>query len=80
MEAVTGNKPQPDEVSPKVSPFGDFKALHARLPFYSERALREMVRKGILPSIVLPGGRRRIFDLPAVDAALRRHQTGGQQM
>ena len=59
--------------------FCDFKGLHSRLPFYSARSLRELIRRGVIPSIVLPGGRKRVFHWPSVEAALRRHQTGGVQ-
>lgn len=59
--------------------FCDFKGLHSRLSFYSARSLRDLVRRGVIPSIVLPGGRKRIFHVLSVDAALRRHQTGGVQ-
>jgi hypothetical protein len=55
--------------------FIDFKNLNARLP-YSPRALREIVRKGIIPSIVMPGGRKRVFHWPSVEAALKRRQQG----
>jgi hypothetical protein len=61
-----------------ASPFADFNGLHSNLPMYSERSLRGFVRAGVIPSIVLPGGRKRLFHLPTVEAALRRRQTGGQ--
>jgi hypothetical protein len=57
------------------SGFIDFKNLNARLP-YSPRALREIVRKGIIPSIVMPGGRKRVFHWASVEAALKRRQQG----
>ena len=57
------------------TPFTDFKGLTARVP-YSARTLRELVKKGLLPSIRLPRARRLIFDIAAVDAALRRHTKG----
>ena len=68
---------QTDTPIPAQSNFSDFKGLQSHLPFYSARSLRDIVRRGVIPSIVLPGGRKRIFHLPSVDAALRRHQVGG---
>jgi predicted site-specific integrase-resolvase len=55
--------------------FWDFAVLAANVPL-GERTLREYVRRGTIPSIVLPGGRRRLFDPAAVRAALLRHQSG----
>ena len=56
--------------------FIDFATLRLRVPM-CERSLREAVRKGLIPSIVLPGTRRRLFHWPSVEAALKRHQQGG---
>jgi len=53
------------------TPLLDFKGLAARVPL-SERALREAVRRGLIPSILLPGGRKRLFVWRDVEAALRR--------
>lgn len=50
----------------------DFKALTTRVA-YSKRCLRELVQKGTIPSIRLPGRRKRLFDWPAVVAAIREH-------
>ena len=63
---------------PKYSaPFIDFKGLHRDvLPFYSARTLRELVRRGIVPSIRLPKARKRAFHIGDVVAALRRHTQG----
>ena len=60
---------------PKYLPgFTDFKGLHRDiLPFYSERSLRQLVRNKTIPSILLPRSRKRIFDVRAVEAAIRRH-------
>ena len=61
--------------------FTDFAGLHKTvLPFFSERSLREAIRKGVIPSITLPNGRKKLFFLPSVIAALRRFQTGGQPL
>jgi hypothetical protein len=57
-------------------PFIDFADLKQRVPM-CERSLREAVRKGIIPSIILPGSRKRLFHWPAVEGALKRHQQGG---
>jgi hypothetical protein len=65
------------EMTGNVGSFCDFAGLHALLPFYSARSLRELIRRGVIPSIVLPGGRKRVFHWPSVQAALRRYQTGG---
>jgi hypothetical protein len=56
--------------------FIDFESLLARVPM-CERSLREAVRKGYIPSIVLPGARKRLFHWPSVEAALRRQQQTG---
>lgn len=60
--------------------FTDFEGLHRDiLPFYCARSLREQIRRGVIPSIVLPGSRKRIFEIAAVEAALRRNSKGGSQ-
>ena len=65
-----GTAPQPQ--------FTDFNGMRASiLPHYSVRLLRTLVRNGVIPSIKLPGGRKRTFHMPSVITALRRHQTGG---
>lgn len=56
--------------------FISFNALLAAIPL-SERTLREEIRRGRIPTIRLPGGRRLLFHLPSVTAALLRHQHGG---
>lgn len=70
MEKERVNKPDEDTV------FIDFKTLMKRFPL-SERTLRELVRKAVIPSIILPGSRKRLFYWPTVEAAMRRHQSGG---
>lgn len=57
-----------------VPQFLDFKGIAQRIPL-SERALRDAVRKGTIPSIKLPGGRKRLFLWKDVEAALRRLTT-----
>lgn len=54
--------------------FIDFAALRPRVPL-CDRALREKIRKGTIPSVLLPGSRKRLFFWPAVQAALLRHTT-----
>ena len=53
--------------------FIDFAALALRVPI-CERSLRDAIRRGTIPSIVLPGARKRLFHWPSVEAALRRLQ------
>jgi hypothetical protein len=50
----------------------DYPALKARIPV-CDRTLREWIRKGIIPSVRLPGARRRLFFWKDVEAALRRN-------
>ena len=70
--------PPPPPLVPKASAFTDFHGLHRDiLPFFSERALREAIRKGYIPSVVLGNGRKRLFHIPTVTAALLRNQKGG---
>lgn len=54
--------------------FIDFATLRPRVPL-CDRALREKIRKGVIPSVRLPGSRKRLFWWPAVQAALLRHTT-----
>ena len=56
-----------------------FDALATRLPFASERTLRDWTRRGILPSIRPPGARKLGFHWPSVIEALQRHSRGGGQ-
>ena len=52
-----------------------YEQLRPRVPF-CDRSLREAIRKGLIPSVLLPGGRRRLFHWPSVEAALLRMQRG----
>jgi hypothetical protein len=63
----------PSNVGENGSNIIDFRTLNQRIP-YSARSLRDAVRKGLIPSIVLPGGRKRLFHWPSVEAALKRLQ------
>ena len=56
--------------------FIGFDLLKQRLP-YGTRRLRDLVKKGIIPSIRLPGGRKRLFDWTTVRASLKRYERGG---
>jgi hypothetical protein len=56
--------------------FLDFAALKPRIPV-CERTLRDWVRTGKIPSVKMPGSRRRLFFWRDVAAALRRHTQGG---
>lgn len=57
----------------------DFEELSRRLPMYSPRLLRDLVRKGIVPSFTPPGCRRQGFHWPSVASALLRFQRGGKK-
>ena len=52
--------------------FIDFATLRPRVPL-CDRALREKIRKGVIPSVLLPGSRKRLFHWPSVQAALLRY-------
>jgi len=78
-------KPQDSETAIGVKPtiknslppgFTDFAGLLAVVPL-SERTLRAEIKKGRLPAIRLPGGRRLIFHLISVEKSLLRFQRGG---
>lgn len=56
--------------------FTDFEGLMAAVPL-GPRTLREEIKKGRIPTIRLPGGRRLLFHLPSVERALLRFQRGG---
>jgi predicted site-specific integrase-resolvase len=58
--------------------FIDEKQLLARLPV-SRRTLFNWRTTGKIPSVRLCGGRRILFHWPSVEAALLRHQRGGEQ-
>ena len=63
--------------NPNPSPFTDFPGLVRYLPMYGERTLRDLRKRGLIPSIRPPGSRKLAFHLPSVDAALLRFQRGG---
>lgn len=56
--------------------FTDFPGLLAAVPL-GERTMREEIKKGRIPAIRMPGGRRLIFHMPSVERALLRFQQGG---
>mgnify|MGYP000633943358 CR=1 FL=1 len=56
--------------------FIDEKELLARLPV-SRRTLWQWREDGKIPCVRVPGGRRVIYHLPSVEAALLRLQKGG---
>lgn len=56
--------------------FFDFQQLRNFVPL-SERTLRSLIKRGIIPHIRLRGGRRLIFHGPSVERALIRFQRGG---
>ena len=54
--------------------FIDYATLKERLP-YCDRSLRELIRKNVIPSIVLPGGRKRlVVGLLAAELERRAYQ------
>jgi len=55
--------------------FINFAELSRHVPL-CERSLREAIRRGQIPSIRLPGGRRVVFHWDSVQAALLRMQRG----
>jgi hypothetical protein len=63
-------------VSPELlAMFWTFTDLCKQVPL-GPRTLRDAIKKGWLPAIRLPNGRRLLFDPQSVRAALRRHETG----
>lgn len=68
VKPTTKNSPPPG--------FTDFAGLLAIVPL-SERTLRAEIKKGRLPAIRLPGGRRLIFHLASIEKSLLRYQRGG---
>jgi hypothetical protein len=56
--------------------FLSFEQLLPKLPV-GDRSAREWTRRGILPSIRLPGSRRVLYHWPSVERALLRLQRGG---
>jgi hypothetical protein len=55
--------------------FCDFTDLSRSVPL-GERTLRAYARRGVFPSIILPGGCWRLFDPSATRAALLNSKTG----
>jgi predicted site-specific integrase-resolvase len=63
--------------TPATTPgFIDEKELLARLPV-SRRTLWQWREDGKIPCVRVPGGRRVIYHMPSVEAALLRLQKGG---
>ena len=54
----------------------DYSRLKGRIPV-CDRTLRSWIRTGKIPSIKMPGSRRRLFFWRDVEAAMRRHTRGG---
>jgi len=65
-----------DQTPSSETGFIDQKQILARLPI-SRRTLFNWRTSGKIPC-VRPGGRRILFHWPSVEAALLRHQQGGQ--
>jgi hypothetical protein len=65
--------PKPNNLTKDLT---DFSGLMAVVPL-SARTLRSEIKKGRIPAIRLPGGRRLLFHLPSVERALLRFQQGG---
>jgi len=64
----------PDRKPPRG--FLDFAGLLAALPL-GERTARAEIKKGRIPAIRLPNGRRLLFHWPSVEKSLLRFQRGG---
>jgi hypothetical protein len=56
--------------------FFDFQQLRSFVPV-SERTLRSLIKKEIIPHVRVKGGRRLLFHGPSVERALLRFQKGG---
>jgi hypothetical protein len=56
--------------------FFDFQHLRDFVPV-SERTLRALIKREIIPHIRVKGGRRLLFHGPSVECALLRFQKGG---
>ncbi len=65
-----------DAPAPVESPFISFPELQRRLPTFGERSLREMISKGVIPSVRPPGTRKLSFHWNSVERALLRCSTG----
>ena len=57
--------------------FVDYATFRHWVPL-CDRALREKIRKGVIPSVLLPDSRKRLFHWPSVQAALLRYQKDAQ--
>ena len=77
VEKVSAGAPSREESSAQ-SGFLDFKGLCKRLPL-GARTLRTEIKRGRIPHIRLPGGRRLLFDWETGRANLLRHQRGGAE-
>ena len=75
--AKQGANPAPPEQQGACG-YIDFRTLKNRVP-YCESGLRKKIQDGTLPSIVLPGARKRLFSWPAVVTALRQYEQGGSK-
>jgi hypothetical protein len=71
-------QPAIDEAKPEKQ-FGGFPELMELVPNFSDRSLRKLIQDGVIPHIRPPGGRKFLFHLPSVIAALKRMQRGGLQ-
>jgi hypothetical protein len=58
-----------------LASFWDFPRLCQEVPL-GARTLRDAIKKGWLPAIRLPSGRRLLFDPASIRSALLRLQTG----
>ena len=67
-----------NSIEKKAVPAGflDFVGLLLAVPL-GERTLRTEIKKGHIPAIKMPGGRRLLFHWPSVEKALIRYQKGG---
>jgi predicted DNA-binding transcriptional regulator AlpA len=73
---VPENRSEPNQTASGQTGFIDEKQLLAKLPI-SRRTLFNWRTTGKIPCVRL-GGRRILFHWPSVEAALLRHQRGGQ--
>jgi len=62
--------------SAKPMGFWGFTELLANVPL-GERTLRDLIKRGLIPCVRLPGGRRLIFHPESVQRSLLRWQKGG---
>ncbi len=67
-------KPPDSQLSPPG--FLDLTELQTRIPL-SERTIRSLIAKRVIPHVRLPGGRRLLFDWPSVKRSLLRYEEGG---